>query len=659
LKPFISFLFIVFLVQSSVLGAKEGAQEALVRAEEALEEGLNAEAEESLQTIASPSVWDFWKSVLLARAKLNQDEPQEALNRLKDVLGPIPPPPVDLMNKNQTFYRRLYKKALETGIAASARLSKPREDWARRLWALFPDFEAPIASAVPAGFHVSIEDKTTRLHILFEKSLFETIPKILTSSEIGGAALRPPDKCRALFEWGSALQKLGRKEEAVEALGWITPTACDGKILTRALYWKGLMESELRHYDAAEAAFRLLAKHSADGRYTDDAYYRLYRMFQSQNQDDKAAHALQHLSELPEGDMKEKYLWDEAFAAYQDKDYEKALDLLDRIVSTRSIGTEAQPQALYWKARIAEILSKKKLGGSSAAAYSKVIKSYPFSFYAVLAEGRLGKPPATPSIAKQKTSFPSDRSTADAFREVDELNRKEDHEAASDVLDYLTHLHPEIAKERPELIAQRWMESGDSNRALEMATESLDKSVFDINLKKDDPLTRALYPLAYPKDVKLASETNRLPQGLIEAIMREESLFLRGVRSHAGAVGLMQLMPATARIKAHRLGVPLSSGGLGVPSSNILLGTSFLRDMMDFFRDQTALAVMAYNAGPRNVSRWMASQGDLPLDEFIESIPFTETRGYVKRVLRSEHIYGILLGDRKATRPIQSLDAPQ
>jgi len=367
---------------------------------------------------------------------------------------------------------------------------------------------------------------------------------------------------------------------------------------------------------------------------------------------------LHHLTALTEGDLKEKYLWDEAFAAYQRQDYEKAAGFLDRIIDTRSIGTEAQPQALYWKGRIQEIRSRKKLGGGASSLYRTILKTYPFSFYAIFAEIRLGASASAPAIQKLKLSFPPDRSLEEAFRAIDKMNRKGDHEAAADALDYLTYRYPEISKEQPEAIAQRWMDSGDFNRALEMATEALDKSVFDINLKKDSPLTRAMYPLAFPDEVKEASESNHLPLGLILGIMREESLFIRDIRSRAGAVGLMQLMPLTARLKARRLGSSVSYVDLCVPSSNIQLGSSFLKDMMETFGNQTALAVMAYNAGPGNVSRWLASQSQLPLDEFIESIPFTETRGYVKRVLRSEHIYGMLLGDRRSAKPLQSLDPP-
>ncbi len=611
---------------------------------------------EDLQSVDAPPVWEFWKSALQAREKLKEDKPQEALDLLQDLLEGRPPAPVDLINKNQGFYRRLYKEALETGLAAAGRLSKPTVAWERKLWALFPDVDDNAVSTPQT--EVRLEDKVTRVHILSEKSLFEPISKLLSPGEIAGADVSAPDKCRAFFEWGWALQKLGKKEEALEGYDRAARSPCEGNLLARALYWKGSLEADLKFYDAAEATFKELAKKSDGGRYEDDAYYRLYKLHLAQNDEDQADRALDHLTGLSEGDMKEKYLWEEAYGAYQNQDYEKASGFLEKIIGTRSIGTEAQPQALYWKARIAEIRSKKKKGGGSAGLYRQVLKTYPFSFYALLAQARLGDSASAPSVAKLNET-PSDATFAGALGVVDRLNDRKDHAAAADVLDYLTHVSPEAAAENADAVAQRWVESGDFNRALEIAAERLDKSAFDINLDHDNPLTRALYPTAYPEETRREAAANRLPLALILGVMREESLFQREVRSRAGAVGLMQLMPATARIKAKRLGLFFSPGDLKSPSANIRLGSFFLRQMMDRFGDQTPLAVMAYNAGPGNVSKWLAAQGFLPMDEFVEAIPFTETRGYVKRVLRSAHIYGHLLGQHKRGRLVPSLDPPR
>lgn len=592
-------------------------------------------------------IWDFWKNVFAAREKLDKDDAQGALELIKN----LSVPPIDIVNKGQSFYRRLYRKALETGLEAATRLSASEDTWRRQLWTYYPDrnYDAP-ESAQP-------QDKLTRLHLLSQRFLFDDIPDTISTSEIEASEASTEDKCRAFFELGWALQKNGQKEDAAASYGRVADLPCEEKILARSLFWKGSLESDMKNYEAAESTFRLLAKRSDGNRYADDAYYKLSKIYQAQSDDDRAAQAVSSLLKLPEGDMKEKYLWDEAFTAFENQDYDAATDNLDRIIATKSLGTEAQPQAMYWKGRIAEIRSHKKLGGASSGLYHQVLKNYPFSLYALLAEARLGVSAPVPAVTKNKAAVPSDKEFTQALRVVDDLNKRKDYEAARDVLDYLTYVDRTAAAEKPEAIAERWAASGDYNRALELAAEKLDKSLFDINLEKDSPLTRALYPLAYEKIVKSEAEANHLPMPLILGIMREESLFQRSIRSHAGAIGLMQLMPATARIKARGLGVDV--GDLTSPENNIRLGSSFLRDLMDRFSDQTPLAVMGYNAGPGNVNKWLASQGSMPLDEFIENVPFTETRGYVKRVLRSAHIYSHLLGGSKRTALIPSMDAPR
>lgn len=595
------------------------------------------------------ALWDFWKKSVEAKEKLDRGDASGALARLKD-LGP---PPSDIINKGQSFYRRLYRQAVQTGLDAAEREGQSTNEWRRKLWTYYPERNYERPETIEAG------DKTERLHLMSQKGLFDEAAEMISLSDIEETDIAKDKKCQAYFELGWARQKSGSKDEAPPAYERVVKSGCEGRLVSRALYWKGSVESDQKRYEAAEATFKALAKHDDDNRYIDDAYYRLSKLYLAQNDSEAAARAIADLIKLPEGDMKERYLWDEAFAAFENQDYESAVENLDRIIATKSIGTEAQPQALYWKARIHEIKSKKKLGGGSSGIYHQVLKNYPFSFYALLAEARLSDSAPIPAVTKAKAPAPADKEFARALGVVDDLNKRKEHEAARDVLDYLTYVNRAAAEASPEAVAERWAQSGDYNRALELAAANLDKSLFDINLEKDTPLTRALYPLAYEKIVKEEASTNRLPMPLILGIMREESLFQRTIRSHAGAIGLMQLMPATARMKAKGLGMAFSLGDLHEPEVNIKLGSSFLRDLMDRFGEQTPLAVMGYNAGPGNVNKWLGSQGSMPLDEFIENIPFTETRGYVKRVLRSAHIYNHLLGQSKRSLLVPSMDPPR
>jgi soluble lytic murein transglycosylase len=115
---------------------------------------------------------------------------------------------------------------------------------------------------------------------------------------------------------------------------------------------------------------------------------------------------------------------------------------------------------------------------------------------------------------------------------------------------------------------------------------------------------------------------------------------MRDVRSSAGAVGLMQLMPATGKSVARRIKLPYSGlNTLTNPDANIRLGTTYLGEMLERFGGNRVLATAAYNAGPHRVDAWLPLVGDLDARIWVENIPFNETRGYVRRVLAADTIF--------------------
>lgn len=134
-----------------------------------------------------------------------------------------------------------------------------------------------------------------------------------------------------------------------------------------------------------------------------------------------------------------------------------------------------------------------------------------------------------------------------------------------------------------------------------------------------------------------------VPPALVFGLVRQESVFSQAIRSRAGAVGLMQLMPATGR-QLHRRQGHAGRPDLANPDVNVHLGVAYLRRLLDDFGGDVLLALAAYNAGPARVHRWKADLATLADDEFLESIPFTETRLYVSRVLFFEGAYASLYG---------------
>jgi soluble lytic murein transglycosylase len=152
------------------------------------------------------------------------------------------------------------------------------------------------------------------------------------------------------------------------------------------------------------------------------------------------------------------------------------------------------------------------------------------------------------------------------------------------------------------------------------------------------------FPLRYTELVAAHAEQNGLPPEWVYAVIRQESAFDADVASHAGAIGLMQLMPGTARDMARELARP-APGRVDLidPALNIALGARYLAAMRERFGGNQVLATAAYNAGPGAVSRWLP-EAPMAADLWMIAIPYRETRDYVRRVLTYRVIYAHRLG---------------
>ncbi len=159
-----------------------------------------------------------------------------------------------------------------------------------------------------------------------------------------------------------------------------------------------------------------------------------------------------------------------------------------------------------------------------------------------------------------------------------------------------------------------------------------------------------LIEIGYP--VRAFNRSDGLEDALALAVIRQESAFGTDAKSHVGARGLMQLMPATAKQVARQVGVRYSRAKLTAdPEYNVLLGRRYLKDLIDQFDGSYVMAIAAYNAGPARAKRWARQYGD-PRDpsvdvvDWIERIPFNETRNYVQRVLEGLQVYRLRLGEQ-------------
>lgn len=224
-----------------------------------------------------------------------------------------------------------------------------------------------------------------------------------------------------------------------------------------------------------------------------------------------------------------------------------------------------------------------------------------------------------------------------AFQRMHELYQLNELYEARSEWNNATHKLSTEEQHLASHVVKRW---GWNTQAIRGAIQS--EQWNDLEIRFPDP---------YPAYFDAASERAGITNTWATAIARQESAFWESARSRAGALGLMQLMPNTARQTAKRHDLPLGNlVALYDPQTNINLGSAYLGEMFREFGSNRVYATAAYNAGPHRVRTWIKERGRLPLDIWIETIPFDETRNYVQNVLSFSVIY-----DRLANRPARLL----
>lgn len=165
-----------------------------------------------------------------------------------------------------------------------------------------------------------------------------------------------------------------------------------------------------------------------------------------------------------------------------------------------------------------------------------------------------------------------------------------------------------------------------------------DRAIFTAGKTAQKRAISVRFPVLYRSEVAKAAVKNRIDPAWIFGVMRRESAYIRDIKSGAGAIGLMQLMPNTAKYVAKLQGDKNWRGDLTDASTNINFGAFYLRHVMDKFDDHQVLATASYNAGPHRINKWLEDRS-LDADIWIDTIPFTETRRYVRAVLAYAAIY--------------------
>ncbi|MDP2158679.1 MAG: transglycosylase SLT domain-containing protein [Nitrospirota bacterium] len=324
-------------------------------------------------------------------------------------------------------------------------------------------------------------------------------------------------------------------------------------------------------------------------------------------------------------DEAEDALWGIGWTHYLSGNYQKSEEVFSQLHAQYD-----DAKYLYWQARSMEAQNK-----DASPLYNRLTSAGNNTFYAVLSYARTGRMIPRPASQNLSDGVPGKTISNERVEALISLDMREEAVAELAVSSRNTSSLPELI-----FNAAKFQELGEFKRSISLTAK----------LPYSEKLHRFWYPLAFWDMVEQASKRYTIDPMIILSVMREESRFEQAVKSPAGAYGLMQLMPQTA----YRLDRSLNLGirrpsQLTDPKNNIQLGSFYLKSLLNEFHS-LAHMLAAYNAGELAVRSWQQRFDYRSIDEFIEDIPYSETRNYVKKVLTSYFQY------KRAELPEQGQD---
>ncbi len=338
--------------------------------------------------------------------------------------------------------------------------------------------------------------------------------------------------------------------------------------------------------------------------------------------------------------------WRAAWFAYLDRKPE-AVGILEAFIHNFST-TNMVPDALYWLGRTAE---RDGNVPHARSYYVKDAQRFPQTFFGMRSSERLaeiGTEPLNP--AEVISAIPDAPAPGQMDAPVPpEAQERWQRANALRLIGFDASAALELraayaSTQAPRLLieaAQAAIGADHYGEAIALARQAYPQPESHRVADMPSAVAHVLYPLPYFPSVTRSSGKNKVDPMLVTGIMRQESAFQSDAVSHAGAVGLMQLLPKTAPQLARRLRVSYTRARLFDPDYNLQLGTLYLSDLLGQFGSPEA-ALAAYNAGEDRVKLWQAERNYSDPLEFAESIPFAETRDYVQIVMRNAAIYHIL-----------------
>lgn len=444
----------------------------------------------------------------------------------------------------------------------------------------------------------------------------------------------------------------GRYSNARESL---QPFLTSGARQAEARFFYLMSQRGMRNDDAFIELVRALERDFPESSWAEEALNHLATLYIQRDRDDEADVVLREMyARFPRGRYAERAAWKTGWTSYRRGDMREAARYFESAAANFP-RSDYRPAWLYWSARARAAMGD---APGAVARYQLTFADYQNTYYGRLSERDLKKQgaplgpsrlvfaPAGVSLGDEDDDFPPTDATIrtllaaglyePAVKELEFARAKWGDSPA---------ITATIAWANKQMSAA---ESGTGQFALARGSITLIKRAYpQFMAAGGDQLPReiltTIFPLQYWDLIQKNAALHKLDPYLVAALMAQESTFVPDIKSHAGAYGLMQMMPSTGRQYARKLKLRYSLQLLTTAETNIRMGTMYLGDKIREFGG-VHLALASYNAGETPVRRWMRENPDLPQDEFIDSIPYPETQQYVKRLLGTAEDYRRLYG---------------
>lgn len=479
-------------------------------------------------------------------------------------------------------------------------------------------------------------------------------------------ALPDPLACRAHFAAGKGYRKLRQHAKAIATLAPVVKQCKDPEIRLRGGFTLGFSQS-ISAPSLAPATYEAVAKGFPDHALADDSLFFAGEVYARRGLTAQAVERyLDVVERYPAGDYAADALFKLFWLARGEGRLDDARVFLEEIEGRWANADDSyeRERARFWRARVLEQQDRRD---EALAIYERLAVDHPATYFGLLARERtatldeargaalLARVAAAPVAADPFPLAPGPVVDDPQFGSAVELLRLGFGELVP--TEILAVDRSALPAESLRLMVLVLSMAGETRSAHGLARLWLRKDL-------SGPITadrRAVWEIAYPKAfrdivVEHSRAADDLDPDLLQALMREESALDPKALSWAGALGLCQLMPATAAGVAAQLKLKRpTQAQLLEPDLNIRLGARYLSDLLTRMKGVKPFALASYNAGESAVNRWRRENGDEDLAEWAESIPIQETRGYVKRVLRSYNTYKLLYAPGDPARTVAPL----